>query len=351
MKDERTSSSREAVKAAKKARAVEQAAAAFERDWAEFERLAAKLDVPLDAAAATQAKSEAPPEPQKNENQGFDGSMTSLIAGYKSHPDSGYQKLGYQTRVSYDGLLRRVEREFGPEQVGNVDAERLLHAHTGWTADGTVAMGHSLIGMMRRLATFGSTILKDRACRELRVTLHDMKFPVVRRKKGHLTAVQANAVRAKAHEMKLPSIALAQAFQFECGLGQKDVIGEWVPISEQPPSGVINGKMKWLGGIRWSDIDNLILRLTISTGKNIQIDLRHMPMVMAELARREPGGVPVVVYEKDGLPYQAYTFRRLWRLVANAAGIPKTVMNMDSAGTGQNSPVVEAARKDTDRRR
>ena len=40
------------------------------------------------------------------------------------------------------------------------------------------------------------------------------------------------AIVEKAHEMRRDSIALAQAIQFETGLSQKDVIGEWVPESE-----------------------------------------------------------------------------------------------------------------------
>ena len=36
---------------------------------------------------------------------------------------------------------------------------------------------------------------------------------------------------------------------------QKDVIGEWVPISEPGMSAVINGNSKWLRGLDWKEID------------------------------------------------------------------------------------------------
>src|SRR3954465_13441337 len=89
------------------------------------------------------------------------------------------------------------------------------------------------------------------------------------------------------------SIALAQALQFELLLGQKDVIGEWVPVGEPGESDVVREEegheeegQKWLRGLRWSDIDkNLILRHRVgSSGRRIEVDLRTAPMVLEELS-------------------------------------------------------------------
>jgi hypothetical protein len=46
--------------------------------------------------------------------------------------------------------------------------------------------------------------------------------------------------------MGRPSITLAQAFQFEVMLRQKDVIGEWAPGSEPGVSAVTHAGQKWL---------------------------------------------------------------------------------------------------------
>jgi len=46
-----------------------------------------------------------------------------------------------------------------------------------------------------------------------------------------LSEEQADAIRVEAHKQNRASIALAQAFQFDTALSQKDVVGEWVPIS------------------------------------------------------------------------------------------------------------------------
>src|SRR5262249_35326412 len=160
---------------------------------------------------------------------------------------------------------------------------------------------------------FGATVLKDRACREMRVTLHDMKFPIAKRNVEPMTAAQATAIRVKAHERGQQSVALAQAIQFECGLRQKEVIGEWVPIEEPGPlSDIHNDGMKWVRGLRWTDLDDdLCLKRPAA-----KIDLKKMPMVIEEFgliyggATREhlPVSGPMIMHP-EGLPWVNYRFR------------------------------------------
>ena len=107
-----------------------------------------------------------------------------------------------------------------------------------------------------------------------------------------------------------------------------------MPISEPVPSAITDGNAKWARGLRWNEIDaNLILRhITSKRQKEVVVDLRKAPMVMDELARLGPlpSDGPVVVYERTGRPYIAHQFRHAWRTVADAAGIPRDVHNMDS---------------------
>jgi hypothetical protein len=79
-----------------------------------------------------------------------------------------------------------------------------------------------------------------------------------------------------------PTIALAQALQFELMLRQKDVIGEWVPIEEDGEALLVDGELKWTRGLLWErDRRNLILRhQTSKTGKPAVFDLKLAPMVM-----------------------------------------------------------------------
>jgi hypothetical protein len=344
MGDEDVSSPLEALKAAEKARLLEQ----FERDWALAESLAAKYPnlfaiVPRSNAAAQPPTTNAASlEPQTNEQRAFDGSVAGLVHCYRTDDRSPYKTLKYRTRENYDNLLRRVSHDLGPQQIKNLDAECMEGWHRQWSADGKVAMGHSLIGMLRGLASFGSKVLKDPACRELRMTLHDIKAPPPQARKEQLTAEHAIAIRAKAHEMGVPSIALAQALQFELRLPQREVIGEWVPVSEVAPfSDVLwrhrKQNRKWIRGLKWNELDhNFVLRHPILSkkGKVPQFDLRQKWMVMEELRKTNradlPASGPMIVAEYNGHPWMAVEFRRKWRQVANAAGMPKEVFNMDS---------------------
>jgi site-specific recombinase XerD len=143
----------------------------------------------------------------------------------------------------------------------------------------------------------------------------------------------ADAICAEAHRINRPSIALAQAIQFEGMLRQKDIIGEWVPIAEPGTSAVIHKGLKWLRGIRWEEIDeNLVLRhVTSKRQKEVEIRLADAPMVVAELAKVErKGSGPVIVNESSGRPYSVTHFRQIWRTIATAAGVPKSVRNQDS---------------------
>lgn len=120
-------------------------------------------------------------------------------------------------------------------------------------------------------------------------------------------------------------------------------------MSEPEPSDVTRTKdgrvEKWVRGLRWSALDEaLVLRLTGSRRSGeLQFDLKNAPMVMDELAiysevsveeltrAHLPRSGPIILNEQKAFPWSTAEFRRKWRLVANQAGIPKHLMNMDSA--------------------
>src|SRR4029077_12280776 len=68
--------------------------------------------------------------------------------------------------------------------------------------------------------------------------------------------------------------------------------------------------------------------------KEITVDLKLAPMVMEELghvARSQlPARGPIILADGNGIPWYQVEFRRNWRLAANAAGIPKSIKNMDT---------------------
>lgn len=276
----------------------------------------------------------------------YDGTWDSLIACYQSDKDSTYHKKRYSSRLHSDTLCRRISKDCGKTRLEDTDARAMLRLYEVWSGDGSkISMGHAVMGMARTLVSFGRTFLKCPHCKELRADLHEMRFKGAKPREERLTAEMVGAIRAMAPSFNRRSIALAQAFQFDLMLRQKDVIGEWVPVSEPGISDVIDRNEKWLRGIRWESIDkHMILRHTTSKRqKDIDPDLNLAPMVMEELRliarvspdaklRRDqlPATGPIVIDEVNGLPWTASEFRRYWRMVANAAGVPKNVRNMDS---------------------
>lgn len=281
-----------------------------------------------------------------------------LIEIFRQDAQSSFQKLSYGVRVKHQRLLDRITREYGHRSLRGVRTRDLVGWHDLLAGQGKIAAAHSLISRLRVVLRFGATILEDKECRRLAGRLGELRFERPEPRRKALSAEQAKLIRNKAHEWGWESMAMAQAFQFDLQLNQKTVIGEWVPMSEAEPSDVtrINDgrEEKWVRGLRWEALDDaLVLRHTGSrrTGE-LQFDLKNAPMVMEELAIYSDVSVeeltrahlpytgPIILNEQKAYPWSAAEFRRKWRLVANQAGIPKHLMNMDSAKTSPHSQVI-----------
>jgi len=350
MGDKDTLTPREAMER-EKARLLEEAAAkaaAIDRDMAELDRIAAKYG--LELKAQTDAP-ETSAERQNNKLQEDGRNVASLVRSYRNDARSSYRTLRYRTRIHYDGLIKRLIEDCGNTKLADLKSPDISRLLEQWReGNKKIAMGNAMLAIMRILINYGATFLEDGECARISVILRHTSFAkAAPRKVERLTEEQAKAIISAAHKMGLHSIALAQALQFGCGLRQRDVIGEWVPHREAGVSDVIYKNNKWLRGIQWSEIDeNCILSHTTShLQKDIEIDLKSVPMVREELARfgtRLPTRGPVIVTEKKKRPYEANQFRRYWRRVADAAGIPKNIKNMDShASEKLNSRDVEDA--------
>jgi len=256
--------------------------------------------------------------------------LGSLIALYKSDQDSPYQAIRHCTRLNYDSLLRRLDADHGSELLSDIRARNFRRWHEAWTEASGAPHAHSLVSMLRSLFAFGRTIMdeEDEAtgghCARLGLVLHDLRFAMPPARRAALTAEQASAIRAAAHARGLHSLALAQAFQFDLLLRQKDVIGEYEPE-------------RWCRGLRWEEIDaNLVLRHTTSKKlKDIEFSLRSAPMVMEELThvQRQASG-PVIIREATGEPWCNSEYRKTWRKLARECGIPDDVQNRDSRAGG-----------------
>lgn len=263
----------------------------------------------------------------------YTGTLQTLSDCYQDDPDSNFLKLEHKTRLYYKTLMKMVLADHGAVEIKTINGRLLKRWHEQWSARG-VSMSHSMVGMLRTMFSFGAVMLEDRECERLCGVMHKMRFKVGKPRTETLTAQQADAIREIARQCGYRSIALAQAFQFDCMLRQRDVIGEWMPQAEPGLSDVLYEADKWMKGIRWEEIDdNMILRhVTSKRKKEVEINLALCPMVMDELNRmgERPANGPVIVCETTLLPWTANAFRRQWRKLAGHVGIPKTVRNMDS---------------------
>lgn len=325
-----------------KARLLEQATAKIESEMAEIARLAIAYPDAFKAIARQMGLVE---QPQPKANPSGIQTLGDLIEMYRTSPNSPIQTIKHNSRETYEALISLIRADYADQRLAEADAQTLDAWYAKWRDGGKVAISNSKMTMLRGLLSFGIMSARDENCARLFGLLGQMKIELPKVRTEHLTRDQANLIRAKAHEKERPSIALAQAFQSDVGLIQKDAVGEWVPMGEPGISDIIQDNLKWVRGLRWEEIDaNLIL--THSAGdKEIRFDLKNAPMVVEELERAKirngghlPTRGPVIVSEWDKLPWTAPEFRRWWRRLADECGIPKTVRNADSRVKAGNEP-------------
>jgi hypothetical protein len=322
-----------------KALMLERVVAEFNRDWAEIARLAAKYPHLISLGDPTKAGLVADTSVVVA-TVTAGGTVATLAHHYRTDERSPYRKVQYATREMYEKLIDQIVAEFGSERLPNLKRDRIQQLYDGWKAGGHLVTAHQRATMLRQMVHFGDETMHDPACERLSVILHNMRFKVPKSQSVPMSAKQSEAFISKAHSMGLHSIALAQAFWFDCQLTQKDVIGEWVPLSEPGVSREpILGKTKWLRGLMWSAInEKRILRHTaFRTKAELEIDLNQTPQVKEELKRfTSLPSKGAIIRDKTDRPYLANNFRRQWHGIADAAGIPKNVKNMKSRKAGDN---------------
>jgi hypothetical protein len=231
----------------------------------------------------------------------------------------------------------------------SIDSRTLTTWHKKWTEGGKLAVGKAFIGQLRALFSHG-VWLEDSESQRLCEVLDRKRFKPIQPRKVGMTSEQARAIRAKAKEVGYFSIALAQAFQYELMMRQKDVIGDWVPKAEAKQKAYLEGDGRvWIDGLRWEEIDDqFILRHpTTARERKIEVDLKRAPMVYMEISRYAmmyftkkplsdirrsdlPASGPLIRCEATALPWEGKDFRRKWRKLADIAGVPRSIKNMDS---------------------
>jgi hypothetical protein len=128
------------------------------------------------------------------------------------------------------------------------------------------------------------------------------------------------------------NMAIGVAAQFELALRQKDIIGEWGPARPGVGGAVYVSAEMWTGAFRWENIPGWRLRLKTSKNRaRAEFYLGDYPMLFPLLeavphAKRSGA----IVKGEHGLPIRERSYRKWFREIARAAGIPDEVWSMDS---------------------
>ena len=271
--------------------------------------------------------------------RGYDGNIGSLCNQFQIHDASPYKlRAKWNTQRLYDQCIKIICNTVGARAVRDLIGPDFTRWHTKWgdpSAEGKprrLTRAKHCMDTVRRVVAFGVT-LGYADCARADVILGKMRFQMPKNRTAKLTLEHVRKIRRAAHDLSLGSIALAQTIQFELAMRQKDVIGEWVPL-EGVSGGITHKNTRWTGGLVWSDIDaKMILRKThVKTGIAVEHDLCLYPDILHEIELVDPSRRvgPMIISEATGEPYKHRTFTQTWRRVADVAGLPQSVWNMDS---------------------
>jgi hypothetical protein len=254
----------------------------------------------------------------------FDGSFKSLANIFQTHEMSPFKipgRMGWKTKRNMILDLKNVIEEIGGRQLHAIRAADAQFWYDTFKKPkmeigrGTPArqvgkerltQARRYIALIRYILRFGAMAEISPDCTRECKRLADKEF-------GALGLVRCTTPTPRAAEVSFDmvealcdlargygyySVALAFAMQFETGLRQLDVIGEWMPDEDgyvdgggHDPKGKGRAKAKnyiWRHGIVWGhDIDHDLI-LTKATSKSkftkfAKFDLKLCPLVLREL--------------------------------------------------------------------
>ncbi|MFI5411261.1 integrase [Kaistia sp. UC242_56] len=270
---------------------------------------------------------------------GYDGTIGSLARLFASDKDGPYASVKWNTQRLYDGCIKIIMGTVQARAVRALVGKDFALWHRNWglpEKDGGKPRPYRAkhtMDTLRRIISYGVT-LGYADCMQADTILGKMRFASPPPRTSYMLPEHVEMIRAKAHEMGLASVALATAFQFDLAMRQKDVIGEWLKVTDGEGGGIVVKGRRWANGLLWSDIgpDLIVRKKHVKTGFEVQYDLRLAPNVLAEVdlvpSGRRIG--PVIVSEATGEPYKWTKYPENYRRVADAAGVPSTVWSMDA---------------------
>jgi hypothetical protein len=278
-------------------------------------------------------------EPERPDLPRYDGTVLSACQIYQRHPQSRFHKVKRNTRKSYADSLKVIESTQGPRLIGRLTIVDIDQWYDEWRAPAApggpdrVDRGHNAVAMFRTVLRFCAA-LRLPGCKILADELALVKFEKGGARQEEMTYQHACAFIKKSLELGEAGVipkdrglymALGTAAQFETLLRQKDIIGEW------------NGD-EWSGFFAWEYIPGWRWRMKTSKSKYraaAAFDLKNYPLLFPLLdAVPHAERTGAIVKGEHGLPVRERSYRKWFREIARAAGIPDEVWNMDTRAGG-----------------
>jgi hypothetical protein len=307
-------------------------------------------DLPLVSSACQRLQAEmlAWSAGEKQDYKAFDGTIGSLARRFQIDTESPVQGWKFNTRRSQLHIVGTIEKAFGARALAALGLKDFRRWYDAAKApkkpEGPERVDRAckIMKMIREMLRYGVAAELDQPqCIRLLTILQATEFKQPKRRRSKLELHHVEAFIPQAVAAGRLSLALGTAIQFETGMRQKDVIGEWepVPAGEEPPGIVLRGRRgkgwrRWCNGLTWADLgrDCVISKETTKTGALVSHDLKLLPLVMQVLAMipAEQRVGALIVDETAGRPYAEFAYARDWRVIARKADIPDAVWNTDA---------------------
>jgi hypothetical protein len=281
----------------------------------------------------------------------YDGTVHALSQLFQRHPESSFHSIKQNTRDSYVDSLKIIEHDVGARVVRNLTIIDVKRWYRNWrqpAAKGKperIKRAHDAVAVFRMILRWGFACGHEE-CGKLDDKLATIRFEKSGAREQEMTFAQAAAFVRKALEMgkagvipwdRARSMAIGVAAQFDLLLRQKDIIGEWTPAQPGAAGAIYDdGGEMWTGRFRWDNLPGWRLRLkTSKTRSAIEFDLQNYSLLFPLLE-----SVPLherigaIVNGEHGLPVRERSYRKWFRQIARAAGIPDDVWSMDSRAGG-----------------
>lgn len=273
----------------------------------------------------------------------IDQTVQSLIHLYRFTKASRFNKVDWRTQRTWHYQLNKIERMIGGVRIADINlpmADKFYEDvrypdGKGPRARDIKTTAEKVMGRLRALMLFGIA-MDITECSGAYAKLRQVSVEVPAPSESKMTYDYARAVVETAIQNGKLSIALGQAIQFESGLRQIDVIGEWEPIRPdvEVTSRYILNNRQWVNGLMWEKMDHLVfMKKMTKTKAPIAHDLNYFPLVRRVLdfiAPEKRAFGPVIIDERTNRPYAEHAYREQWKVIARAAGVPEDVKNMTS---------------------